>query len=121
MKTRFSIFALFFIGLSMLIPGCVNKSTELKKDSPDGASSVMIRAEKKFALDPWKVSISVVRGEYHSPPAQIEVHTDELSEETVVIEWEDNATCYITFKQSDESLRQFILQVQGENISLKEV
>lgn len=104
--------------LAVLISACGKTKASLENISPDGNVKINISGERFSSLESWKVTMKVKAGKLKEDQLAFEIYASDINNETVIIKWSDNSHCTIIFKQSDDSERNFSIQVTAEQLYL---
>jgi hypothetical protein len=102
--SKSAIFTFLFL-VFISINSCKERlENDISSKSPNGQITLSVTGEK-FTLDPWKVSISAKKGDSVLANAQIELIISDLSNKTVVFDWQNDSFCYIKFLVDDQPPR----------------
>ena len=98
---------------------CSSKQEEMMLKSPEGNIELNFKANKPTALDPFDVKMDI-KGYGKDKSLTLDMYNSEFNSETVLVDWKDENTFIITFKQSDDDNRVMDVYLSESEIRLQE-
>jgi len=103
-------YPVYFLLFSVAImTGCESRTQQLKSQSPDGKAEIIINGNKD-GMDPWQLSLELIKEGKSTPAGQIQMYAGELTNENVIFTWETNKKCNLKLIEQDGATREFPIE-----------